>query len=167
MATSTCDLSWNLNNKSKLLVLLCELFTAFYTVYQVEADADAEMVHTAIASCEMSPIMIVINTDLHVLSIDRCGKRPHHLFFKSEPKHKPQLSCDLLCICRTPGPATNFYLNHVSILDSASSSARVVWSPSGSNCMGEGSALVQRWSLQADHGEPWPCFRLYNRCHLL
>ena len=77
----------NLNNKSKLIVLLCEHFTAFYTVYQVEADDDAEILCTAVASCDMSPIMLVINTDLLVLCVDWYGKRPHPLFFKLEPKH--------------------------------------------------------------------------------
>ena len=63
----------------------------------------------------MSPIMLVIDTDLLVLCIDWYGKRPHPPFFKPELKHT---SCDLLCICRTPGPATNFYLNNESILES-------------------------------------------------
>ena len=54
ISTSTCDLARdaflsNLNNKSKFIVLLCENFTAFYTVYQVEADADADMVRTVMA----------------------------------------------------------------------------------------------------------------------
>ena len=55
MAISTCDLARdaflsNLNNKNKLIVH----FKAFYTAYQVEADADAEMVHTAVARCPPS-----------------------------------------------------------------------------------------------------------------
>ena len=59
MATSTCDLARdaflsNLNNKSKLIVLLREHLTAYYTFYQAEADADAVMVRTAVTSCETS-----------------------------------------------------------------------------------------------------------------
>ena len=62
MATSTCDLARdaflsNLNNKSKLIVLLREHFTAYYTFYQAEADADAVMVRTRSAKVQPSSCM--------------------------------------------------------------------------------------------------------------
>ena len=44
------------------------------------------MYSTEVPSCDMSPIMLVINTDLLVLCIDWYGKRPHP-FFKLEHKH--------------------------------------------------------------------------------